>query len=153
MALDSFFHNKIEALELEIIERNAKLRRLEAQRNDLNSRGRMAGGGQGMILTDMQCGYYERNSVSCNSQAPMSVKSSRLWAARGCLSRSTRRANTVCGLRVCSRGMSNGYPQSSISVMASTFQNSLPASVLPSFPIPIASIASSPAPSIPWCLS
>jgi len=39
MALNSFFHNKIEALELEIIERSAKLRRLEAQRNDLNSRG------------------------------------------------------------------------------------------------------------------
>lgn len=39
MALNSFFHNKIEALELEIIERNSKLRRLEAQRNDLNSRG------------------------------------------------------------------------------------------------------------------
>jgi len=39
MALNSFFHNKIESLELEIIERNSKLRRLEAQRNDYNSRG------------------------------------------------------------------------------------------------------------------
>jgi 26S proteasome regulatory subunit T6 len=47
MALDSFFHNKIEALELEIIERNAKLRRLEAQRNDLNSRGTSQDGGVG----------------------------------------------------------------------------------------------------------
>lgn len=41
MALNSFFHNKIEALELDIIERSAKLRRLEAQRNDLNSRVRL----------------------------------------------------------------------------------------------------------------
>jgi 26S proteasome regulatory subunit T6 len=39
MALDGYFHNKIEALELEIVERNSKLRRLEAQRNDYNSRG------------------------------------------------------------------------------------------------------------------
>ncbi|CUS12829.1 unnamed protein product [Tuber aestivum] len=41
MALNSFFHNKIESLELEIIERNSKLRRLEAQRNDYNSRVRL----------------------------------------------------------------------------------------------------------------
>jgi len=39
MALNSFFHNKIESMKLEIIERNSKLRRLEAQRNDYNSRG------------------------------------------------------------------------------------------------------------------
>lgn len=39
MALNSFFNNKIEAMKLEIIERNSKLRRLEAQRNDYNSRG------------------------------------------------------------------------------------------------------------------
>lgn len=39
MALNSFFQNKIESMKLEIIERNSKLRRLEAQRNDLNSRG------------------------------------------------------------------------------------------------------------------
>jgi hypothetical protein len=39
MALNSFFHNKIESMKLEIIQRNSKLRRLEAQRNDYNSRG------------------------------------------------------------------------------------------------------------------
>jgi hypothetical protein len=39
MALENFFHNKIESMKLEIIERNSKLRRLEAQRNDYNSRG------------------------------------------------------------------------------------------------------------------
>lgn len=39
MALDTFFHRKIEGMQLEIIEGHAKLRRLEAQRNELNSRG------------------------------------------------------------------------------------------------------------------
>lgn len=39
MALDSFFQNKIESMKLEIIQGQAVLRRLEAQRNDYNSRG------------------------------------------------------------------------------------------------------------------
>lgn len=43
MALNGFFHNKIESMKLDIIERNSKLRRLEAQRNDYNSRGEQAG--------------------------------------------------------------------------------------------------------------
>jgi 26S proteasome regulatory subunit T6 len=41
MALDTFFHNKIEGMKLEIIQGQAKLRRLEAQRNDYNSRVRL----------------------------------------------------------------------------------------------------------------
>lgn len=41
MALDKFFHNKIESMKLEIIQGQAKLRRLEAQRNDYNSRVRL----------------------------------------------------------------------------------------------------------------
>lgn len=41
MALDSFYHNKIEGLKLEIIRGQAVLRRLEAQRNDYNSRVRL----------------------------------------------------------------------------------------------------------------
>ena len=41
MALDSFFHNKIESMKLEIIQGQAVLRRLEAQRNDYNTRGRL----------------------------------------------------------------------------------------------------------------
>lgn len=44
MALDSFFHNKIESMKLEIIQGQAVLRRLEAQRNDYNSRGMMISG-------------------------------------------------------------------------------------------------------------
>ena len=45
MALDSFFHNKIESMKLEIIQGQAVLRRLEAQRNDYNSRGMIFCGG------------------------------------------------------------------------------------------------------------
>lgn len=41
MALDTFFHNKIESMKLEIIQGQAVLRRLEAQRNDYNSRVRL----------------------------------------------------------------------------------------------------------------
>lgn len=41
MALDSFFQNKIESMKLEIIQGQAVLRRLEAQRNDYNSRVRL----------------------------------------------------------------------------------------------------------------
>jgi 26S proteasome regulatory subunit T6 len=41
MALDNFYHNKIESLKLEIIQGQAVLRRLEAQRNDYNSRVRL----------------------------------------------------------------------------------------------------------------
>ena len=41
MALDTFYHNKIESMKLEIIQRQAILRRLEAQRNDYNSRVRL----------------------------------------------------------------------------------------------------------------
>ena len=41
MALDKFFHDKIESMKLDIIQRQAVLRRLEAQRNDYNSRVRL----------------------------------------------------------------------------------------------------------------
>ena len=41
MALDTFFRNKIESMKLEIIQGQAVLRRLEAQRNDYNSRVRL----------------------------------------------------------------------------------------------------------------
>lgn len=41
MALDNYYHNKIEAMKLEILKGQAVLRRLEAQRNDYNSRVRL----------------------------------------------------------------------------------------------------------------
>ncbi|EFR05547.1 26S protease regulatory subunit 8 [Nannizzia gypsea CBS 118893] len=41
MALDSYYRNKIESMKLEIIQGQAVLRRLEAQRNDYNSRVRL----------------------------------------------------------------------------------------------------------------
>lgn len=41
MALDNFYNNKIESMKLEIIQGQAILRRLEAQRNEYNSRVRL----------------------------------------------------------------------------------------------------------------
>lgn len=41
MALDNYFRNKIEGMKLEIIKGQAVLRRLEAQRNNYNSRVRL----------------------------------------------------------------------------------------------------------------
>ena len=41
MGLDTFFQNKIESMKLEIIQGQAVLRRLEAQRNDYNTRVRL----------------------------------------------------------------------------------------------------------------
>lgn len=41
MALDTYYQNKIEAMKLEILKGQAVLRRLEAQRNDYNSRVRL----------------------------------------------------------------------------------------------------------------
>lgn len=41
MALDNYYHNKIESMKLEILKGQAVLRRLEAQRNDYNSRVRL----------------------------------------------------------------------------------------------------------------
>lgn len=41
MALDNYYQNKIEAMKLEILKGQAVLRRLEAQRNDYNSRVRL----------------------------------------------------------------------------------------------------------------
>lgn len=41
MALDSYYQNKIEGMKLEILKGQAVLRRLEAQRNDYNSRVRL----------------------------------------------------------------------------------------------------------------
>lgn len=41
MTLDNYYSNKVEAAKLEIVEGQAVLRRLEAQRNDYNSRVRL----------------------------------------------------------------------------------------------------------------
>ena len=37
--INTFYHSKIEELELQVREKSKNLRRLEAQRNDWNSRG------------------------------------------------------------------------------------------------------------------
>ena len=71
MALDNFYHNKIEGLKLEIIEGQAVLRRLEAQRNDYNSRVRLLREELGLL---QQPGSYVGEVVKVMSTKKVLVK-------------------------------------------------------------------------------
>lgn len=71
MALDTFFHNKIESMKLEIIQGQAKLRRLEAQRNDYNSRVRLLREELGLL---QQPGSYVGEVVKVMSTKKVLVK-------------------------------------------------------------------------------
>ena len=71
MALDTFFHNKIESMKLEIIQRQAVLRRLEAQRNDYNSRVRLLREELGLL---QQPGSYVGEVVKVMSTKKVLVK-------------------------------------------------------------------------------
>src|SRR5436190_11514864 len=71
MALDNFFHNKIESLKLEIIQGQAVLRRLEAQRNDYNSRVRLLREELGLL---QQPGSYVGEVVKVMSTKKVLVK-------------------------------------------------------------------------------
>jgi hypothetical protein len=64
MALENFFHNKIESMKLEIIERNSKLRRLEAQRNDYNSRGMYVVAIHGRHPFEIDAGIYGSSTLA-----------------------------------------------------------------------------------------
>lgn len=75
MALDTFFHNKIESMKLEIIQGQAVLRRLEAQRNDYNSRGQLVPGSEVFLSANIiQCGSCEKNWDYYNSLGHMLAK-------------------------------------------------------------------------------
>ena len=71
MALDTFFRNKIESMKLEIIQGQAKLRRLEAQRNDYNSRVRLLREELGLL---QQPGSYVGEVVKVMSTKKVLVK-------------------------------------------------------------------------------
>ncbi|RMZ88619.1 hypothetical protein DV736_g4148, partial [Chaetothyriales sp. CBS 134916] len=71
MALDNFYHNKIESLKLEIIQGQAVLRRLEAQRNDYNSRVRLLREELGLL---QQPGSYVGEVVKVMSTKKVLVK-------------------------------------------------------------------------------
>lgn len=71
MALDNFFHNKIESMKLEIIQGQAVLRRLEAQRNDYNSRVRLLREELGLL---QQPGSYVGEVVKVMSTKKVLVK-------------------------------------------------------------------------------
>lgn len=70
-ALDNYFHNKIEAMKLEILKGQAVLRRLEAQRNDYNSRVRLLREELGLL---QQPGSYVGEVVKVMSTKKVLVK-------------------------------------------------------------------------------
>jgi len=71
MALDNYYHNKIEAMKLEILKGQAVLRRLEAQRNDYNSRVRLLREELGLL---QQPGSYVGEVVKVMSTKKVLVK-------------------------------------------------------------------------------
>lgn len=71
MALDNFYHNKVEAMQLEILKGQAVLRRLEAQRNDYNSRVRLLREELGLL---QQPGSYVGEVVKVMSTKKVLVK-------------------------------------------------------------------------------
>ena len=71
MALDTFFHNKMESMKLEIIQGQAVLRRLEAQRNEYNSRVRLLREELGLL---QQPGSYVGEVVKVMSTKKVLVK-------------------------------------------------------------------------------
>ncbi|KAI3398549.1 hypothetical protein diail_9073 [Diaporthe ilicicola] len=71
MALDNYYHNKIESMKLEILKGQAVLRRLEAQRNDYNSRVRLLREELGLL---QQPGSYVGEVVKVMSTKKVLVK-------------------------------------------------------------------------------
>ncbi|KAJ5532130.1 26S proteasome regulatory subunit [Penicillium frequentans] len=71
MALDNYYRNKIEDMKLEIIQGQAVLRRLEAQRNDYNSRVRLLREELGLL---QQPGSYVGEVVKVMSTKKVLVK-------------------------------------------------------------------------------
>lgn len=71
MALDNYYRNKIEGMKLEIIQGQAVLRRLEAQRNDYNSRVRLLREELGLL---QQPGSYVGEVVKLMSTKKVLVK-------------------------------------------------------------------------------
>lgn len=71
MALNTFYRNKIEGMKLEILQGQAKLRRLEAQRNDYNSRVRLLREELGLL---QQPGSYVGEVVKVMSTKKVLVK-------------------------------------------------------------------------------
>lgn len=66
----AYYHNKIEALEQQILEKSQNLKRLEAQRNELNNSGKFI---RKRIFYDLskKSDYSEKKSQHYTSQALM----------------------------------------------------------------------------------
>ena len=138
MTLDNFFHNKIEKMQLEILEGQAVLRRLEAQRNDYNSRVRLLREELGLL---QQPGSYVGEVVKVMGTKKVLVK----VHPEGKYGKSHPQPSP-CYLVF----MTNiRCLQSSTSQNRSTSPNSQLANASPSSQIPTSSKSPSPPPSIP----
>lgn len=71
VSLRKYYHQQIQKREAEINEKIQNIKRLEAQRYELNSNG---------TCPLIQCPASSRNSTPSKKTTPTSVKSSRSWA-------------------------------------------------------------------------
>lgn len=94
MALDTFFHNKIESMKLEIIQGQAVLRRLEAQRNDYNSRVRLLREELGLL---QQPGSYVGEVVKVMGTKKVLVKVHPEGKYGRCMTRNTSMGASLTG--------------------------------------------------------
>ena len=138
MTLDNFFHNKIEKMQLEILEGQAVLRRLEAQRNDYNSRVRLLREELGLL---QQPGSYVGEVVKVMGTKKVLVKV-HPEGKYGKLYPHPSPCYLVFMINIRSL-------QSSTSQNPSTSPNSQSANASPSSQIPTSSKSPSPPPSIP----
>lgn len=137
MALDNFFHNKIEKMQLEILEGQAVLRRLEAQRNDYNSRVRLLREELGLL---QQPGSYVGEVVKAMGTKKVLVK----------VHPEGKYGEMQSYVLPLIRSKANiSIPQSSMSRKASTSPSSQSANVSPSSPTVISSKNPYPPPSTP----
>lgn len=97
MALDDYYHNKIEAMKLEILKGQAVLRRLEAQRNDYNSRVRLLREELGLL---QQPGSYVGEVVKVMGTKKVLVKV-HPEGKYGTLASSARLCRTLANSRLC----------------------------------------------------
>jgi len=132
MALDTFFNNKIEGMKLEIIQGQAVLRRLEAQRNEYNSRVRLLREELGLL---QQPGSYVGEVVKVMGTKKVLVK----VHPEGKYGMPCHTAG--------SPGTCADEPQSSTLPTTSTSPNSRPANASPSSPTATNSPPSYPPPS------
>lgn len=142
MALDEYYHNKIEAMKLEILKGQAALRRLEAQRNDYNSRVRLLREELGLL---QQPGSYVGEVVKVMGTKKVLVK----VHPEGKYGMHASFSALLPRIASAHRSPSTNTPQLSTFPTMSTFPSSLPASASHCSPTATSSKRCCPPPSTP----